>query len=157
MDKSDNLVIPTNIENELKFIKRGIISFYVGGSLFFFLVNEKQELDLIGESNNISLELDPILRDEFPSVRAIFTFYIDKLRVKNIDHFFSLESNEEMEHLQQLYEDRSLVFVLYDGSIKYIKKYKIRNSDLRMIKSVIEEINYQVDKTGHFNDNKPSI
>lgn len=157
MDKSDNIMLPPHIENELRFIKRGIITFYVGGSLFFFLVSEKHELDVISETNNISLELDPILRDEFPSVRVIFTFYIDKLKVKNIDHYFSLESNEEMEHLQRIYDDRSIVFVLYDNSVKCIKKYKLGKSDMQSIKTAIEEIDYQVDKTGQFNDNKPSI
>lgn len=157
MDKSDQLLIPADIESELKFISRGIISFYVTGRLFFFFVSEQQEIELIGKTNNISLELDPILRDEFPSVRVIFTFYIDKFKVKNLDYYFSLESNDEMKHLQQLYNDRNIIFVLYSGSVQYMKKYKIGHSDLVSIKKVIDEIDYQVDKAGQFNDNKPSI
>jgi len=157
MDKSDQLLIPAEIESELKFISRGIISFYVTDRLFFFFVSEQQEIELIGTTNNISLELDPILRDEFPSVRVIFTFYIDKLKVKNLDYYISLESNDEIKHLQQLYDDRNIVFVLYSGSVQYIKKYEIGHSDLELIKKVIDEIDYQVDKAGQFNDNKPSI
>jgi len=157
MDKLDQLLISAEIESELTFISRGIISFYVTDRLFFFFVSEQEEIELIGKTNNISLELDPILRDEFPSVRVIFTFYNDKLKVKNLDYYFLLESNDEMKHLQQLYNDRNIIFVLYSGSVQYMKKYEIGHTDLQLIKKVIDEIDYQFDKAGQFNDNKPSI
>ena len=157
MENSYELIIPREIENELSFINRGIVSFYLGGRLFFFFVSDQQELDLINKSNNISLELAPILRDEFPSVRVIFTFYMDKLKVKNFDHYFSLESIDDIKHLQQLYSDGKMILVLYADSPKYLKKYVISDSDLQFMKYVLDEIECQVDKTGQFNDNKPSI
>ena len=157
MEISDELLIPREIITELNFINRGIVSFNVGGKLIYFFVSDEQELELIYGTNNISLELDPILRDEFPSVRVIITFYMDKLKVKTLDHYFSLESNDDMMHLQQLYMDGGMVFVLFNNSVKNVKNYKIGNDDLRLIKNVLHEIENHVDKTGHFNDNKPSI
>ena len=139
--------IPASITSELTFIRKGLLSYYIDDDLYFFYISDQEDIELLYQTNEITIELDAILRDEFPSIRDIFTFYLDKLKIKTLDHYFSLESDQELQHLQQLYEDNCINFILYQDSTKYIKKFYIKNDDLTFIRRTLDEIESQFDKS----------
>ncbi len=141
MDSKNKLVILGDyIERELEFIEKGILSVIIENELYFIFKSKKSDIQSLQEINEISLDIDPIFRDEFPSIRAIIRFMKGNIEFYNIDHYFSLESNEEIEHLQMLYDDKFIKIVFYDTSVCFTKVFDINNEDISKLKNALDQI-----------------
>ena len=135
------LSIPKDIKSELNFIEKGLISHNIDGELYFILKYGDTVGSYYDELAKILLEFDPIMRDEFPSVRMIIRFYDKKSELFNFDYYFSIESELEVQHLYSLSASEYMNIIFYNLNSSICNKFALNSDDLDMIKEIIGEIN----------------
>jgi hypothetical protein len=133
--------IPKTIKSELNFIEKGLVSHNIDGELYFIIKNSDTEASYYDSLTEISLEFDPILRDEFPSVRMIIRFFDKNSEIFNIDHYFSVESEEEVKHLYYFSNSEHINVIFYTINKSTCNKFALNKNDLTIIKKIIEDIN----------------
>lgn len=138
--KNKLVILGDYIEKELEFIEKGILSVIIENELYFIFKSKKSDIQSLQEISEISLDIDPIFRDEFPSIRAIIRFMKENIEYYNIDHYFSLESDKEIEHLQMLDNDKFIKIVFYDTSVCFTKVFDINNEDISKLKNALDQI-----------------
>ncbi|NIP39378.1 MAG: hypothetical protein GWO07_12560 [Candidatus Dadabacteria bacterium] len=135
------IVLPKSIKSELNFIEKGIVSHQIDGIIYYVFKDSRIEsLDYM-DIEKISLEFDPILRDEFPSVRMIIRFFENNTEIFNMDYYFSVESEQELIHLYDLSRSKHLNIIYYNDGTSVCSKYALNNDELETINKTIDEIN----------------
>ncbi len=133
--------LPKSINSELKFIEKGIISHQINKNVYFIFKDRALETQNIHEIKEISVEFDPILRDEFPSVRMIIRFFDNTAELFNTDHYFSIESAQELEHLYDLSSSKSINIVFNYDNTSVCSKYALNKQEIETINKTIAQIN----------------
>jgi len=151
--EKNEISIPKYIKSELNFIEKGIVSHNIDGELYFIFKNSDAEISYYDDLDEILLDFDPILRDEFPSVRMIIRFFDKNSELFNTDYYFSIESEEEVNHLYSLYSSKNMNIIIYDDKKPICIKFALSKDDIVKINKIIEEIDSWFDKLGSFKDN----
>ncbi|HSG31111.1 MAG TPA: hypothetical protein VLB82_06140 [Thermodesulfobacteriota bacterium] len=139
IDKQE-IDLPKYIKSELKFIEKGIVSHKIEGKIYFIFKNNAKSRVNLDDIEEISVEFDPILRDEFPSVRMIIHFSDNYDELFNMDYYFSIESDKELEHLYDLYGSKIIQIIYYDKETSVCCNYSLNMDELKTISNTIEQI-----------------
>ncbi|NIP31553.1 MAG: hypothetical protein GTN99_03320 [Candidatus Dadabacteria bacterium] len=139
--KKFDILLPKSIKSELNFIEKGIVSYYIQSELFFIIKNNGDETLNHEQIDEVLLEFDPILRDEFPSVRMIIRICSNKTELYNMDYYFSLESEQELNHLYDLSSSKFIKIIYPSSDNSVCCKYALNTLEVDTINKTLHEIN----------------
>jgi hypothetical protein len=139
VDKHE-VFLPKNINAELNFIEKGLISHKIDEILYFIYRYNDVDKAFYDNIDEVIMEFNPILRDEFPSVRMIIRFIDNKSEILSIDYYFSIESEQELEHLYCLSRSRYLNIIFNNSDTSDCYKFALNKDESQRINNIIEEI-----------------
>lgn len=132
--------LPDKIISELKYIKYGLVSHQIGDDIYFIYKNEEQSESSYSQSDELLVQFDPILRDEFPSIRMILRFINNGTEILNIAHYISVESEQELNHLYRLSQSNHINMIFFYDNNHVCHKFELVESDIEEINKILKEL-----------------
>lgn len=139
VDKHE-VFLPKNIKAQLNFIEKGLISHKINEILYFIYQYNDVDKAFYDNIDEVIMEFNPILRDEFPSVRMIIRFIDNKSEILSIDYYFLIESEQELEHLYCLSRSHYLNIIFNNLDTSNCYKFALNKDESQRIENIIEEI-----------------
>lgn len=112
-------------ELSLSHMESGCLFVLVNGQTALVIKAVESEIKTLIESNRISLDFEPIMRPEFPSVAAHINIGDGTSGLSRFEYLFNLESEEEREILRKLGEQEYLDILFYSSYIEHAKRTEI--------------------------------
>lgn len=132
--------LPDRITSELKYIKYGLVSHQIGEDIYFIYKNEEQSGPSYSQSDELLIQFDPILRDEFPSIRMIIRFIINGAEILSIPYYISVESEQEINHLYKLNRSDHINMIFFYDNKPICHKFELAESDIEEINKILKEL-----------------
>lgn len=126
-------------ELSLSLIESGCLFMPVGNKTALIIKSPPDELKILQESNRISIDFELIKRPEFPTLGAYVIFETVTGAALRFEYFFNIESSEEMGLLEMLVDQDYFDIILYDRSIKHVKRTTITDDKKTELASLLTE------------------
>jgi len=138
-DESKQTEFSSDLKMTLSFIESGCLPASVDNKTVFVFKCPQEEVNLLKETENVLFEFECIKRPEFPSVRLNFEFQDKSNKTYRFDYFFNIESDEDIELLEKLEDQRYFDLIFFDSKIEYSKRIEITKKDKEKIKAVLDQ------------------
>lgn len=133
------LQLNSELEISLSLIESGCIAASINMETAFIFKESPEVIESLLGVEKIFFELKCLKRLEFPSV--VMSFYLED-NDKNsyrFEHFFGIDSEEDMELLKKLSDQDHFYLYFFDTRIEYSKRVSLDENDAESINSIIIE------------------
>lgn len=132
--------LPSEFLMSLSFIESGCFAVPIDGKTAFVFKGNENEIDALTEATEIALDIECILRLEFPSVRMGFDLKDKSGKPYRFILYFGVESEEEMELLDNLKKQTYFDLLFFSPQGEHSKRVKMNEGDREKIKKALAEV-----------------